>query len=47
MHIPLIIAVLAFLALLMLPVLDRSANSEINPRDLRGYLIRLARWTQE
>jgi len=47
MHIPLIIAALAFLALVLLPVLDRSVNSEINAKDLRGYLIRLARWTQE
>lgn len=47
MHIPLIIAVLAFLAFALLPVLERSARSEGNAKDLRGYLIWLARWTQE
>lgn len=41
MHIPLVIAILAFLALVLLPVLDRSA------KDLRTYLIRVARWTKE
>ena len=32
MHIPLAIAILAFLAFVLLPVLDRSAGSEINAR---------------
>ena len=32
MHIPLAMAVLAFLAFALLPVLDRSAGSEINAR---------------
>jgi len=47
MHIPLVIAVLAFLAFALLPVLDRSASSEINAKGLRYYLIRIARWTKE
>lgn len=51
MHIPLIIAVLAILALVLLPVLDRppssESNAESNAKDLRAYLIRLARWAQE
>ncbi|NLE61773.1 MAG: hypothetical protein GX616_25740 [Planctomycetes bacterium] len=47
MHIPLVIAILAFLALVLLPVLDRSASSEITTKDLRTYLIRIASWTKE
>jgi hypothetical protein len=49
MHIPLVIAVLAFLAFMLLPVLDldRSARSEINAKSLRAYLSRIARWTKE
>jgi hypothetical protein len=47
MHIPLIIAVLAFLAFALLPVLDRSDSSEINAKGLRAYLIRITRWTKE
>ena len=47
MHIPLVIAVLAVLALALLPVLDRSASSEINAKGPRAYLIRIARWTKE
>ena len=47
MHIPLVIAILAFLAFALLPVLDRSASSEINAKGLRVYLIRIARWTKE
>ncbi len=47
MHIPLAIAILAFLALLLLPVLDRSASSETHATGLRAYWIRIARWTQE
>ncbi len=46
MHIPLIIAVLALLALALLPLLERSAGSEIHAKTPRDYLIRLARWTQ-
>ena len=38
MHIPLVIAILAFLALALLPVLDRSAGSEINAKGLRVLL---------
>ena len=47
MDIRLVIAVLAFLTLAMLPVLDRLARSEINAKGLRSYLIRIARWTNE
>ena len=47
MHIPLVIAILAFLAFALLPVLDRSASSGINTKGLRAYLIRIARWAQE
>ena len=47
MHIPLVIAILAFLILALLPVLDRSANSESATRGLRAYLVRIARWTKE
>jgi hypothetical protein len=47
MHIPLIIAILAFLAFALLPVLDRSAGSEINDKGPRAYLVRIARWTKE
>jgi hypothetical protein len=47
MHIPLIIAILAILAFALLPVLDRSANSEINAKGPRSYLIRIARWAKE
>ena len=38
MHIPLVIAILAFLAFALLPVLDRSAGSEINAKGLRVLL---------
>ena len=47
MHIPLVIAILAFLALVLLPVLDRSVSAEINATGIRSYLIRVARWTKE
>ncbi len=47
MHIPLVIAILAFLAFVLLPVLDRSASSEINATGLRAYWIRIARWANE
>ena len=47
MHIPLIIAILAVLALALLPVLDRSVSSEISANGLRSYWIRVARWTKE
>jgi hypothetical protein len=47
MHIPLVIAILAFLALALLPMLDRSTSSETNATGLRAYLIRIARWTKE
>jgi hypothetical protein len=47
MDIPLVIAVVALLALALLPVLDRAAGSEIKARGLRARLIRIARWTNE
>jgi hypothetical protein len=47
MHIPLIIAILAFLTFALLPVLDRIACSEIHAKDPRYFLIRVARWTKE
>ena len=46
MHIPLVIAVLAFLAFALLPILDRSAGSEVNEKGLRAYWIRVARWAK-
>ena len=47
MHIPLIIAILALLAFALLPVLDRSANSEIDAKGVRAYVYRIARWAKE
>jgi hypothetical protein len=47
MDIRLVIAILAFLILALLPVLDRFAGSETNDKGLRSYLIRIARWTKE
>jgi hypothetical protein len=47
MHIPLIIAVLAFLAFALLPVLDRPTGSEINAAGLRAYWFRIARWSKK
>jgi len=46
-HIPLIIAILALMALALLPALDRSANSEIEAKGVRAYVNRIARWTKE
>jgi len=47
MDIRLVIAVLAFLTLALLPVLDRIADTEFNAKGPRSYLIRIARWTKE
>jgi len=47
MHIPLAIAILAFLAFVLLPVLDHPASSEINAKGLRAYWVRIARWAKE
>jgi hypothetical protein len=47
MDILLVIAVLAFLSLALLPVLDRFANSEFKAKGLGSYLIRIARWTKD
>ena len=47
MHIPLIIAILALLALALLPVLDRSFSTEINAKGMRSYVARIARWAKE
>jgi hypothetical protein len=46
MHIPLVIAVTAFLAFMLLPLLDRSAGPEINARGLRAFVNRIGRWTK-
>jgi hypothetical protein len=45
-HFPLVLAILACLVLVLLPVLDRSAHSEINGHYPRSYWSRLARWVQ-
>ena len=47
MHIPLIIAILALLVLVLLPVLDRSSDTEINGMGIRSYVTRIARWAKE
>jgi len=47
MHVPLVLAILAFLALMLLPVLDRVASSEFDAEGVRSHLIRVARWTKE
>jgi len=47
MDIPFVIAILALLAFVLLPVLDRFASSEINATGLRAYWIRIARWVNE
>ena len=48
MHIPLVIAILAFLAFVLLPVLARSASTNDNAWGLRPPCwIRIARWTRE
>jgi hypothetical protein len=46
MDIRLVIAILAFLTLMLLPVLDRFAGSDLDDKGLRSYLIRVARWTK-
>ena len=46
MHIPLAIAILAFLALLLLPALDRPASSEINAKGVRAFWVHIARWAK-
>jgi hypothetical protein len=46
MHIPFIIAILAFLALVLLPALDRTTGSEVNATGLRAYWVRVARWAR-
>jgi hypothetical protein len=47
MHIPFVIAILACLALMLLPVLDRYASPEINAMTPRSRLVRLARWAKD
>ena len=47
MHISLAIAILALLAFMLLPVLDRPPSSEINTKGLRANMIRFVRWTKE
>ena len=47
MDIPFVIAILALLAFVLLPVLDRLAGSEINATGPRAYWLRIARWVNE
>ncbi len=47
MHIPLAIAILAFLAFMLLPVLDRAVGSEINPKGVRAFWVRIKLWANE
>jgi hypothetical protein len=47
MHVPLVLAILAFLALMLLPVLDRVDSSQIDAEGIRSHLIRVARWAKE
>jgi hypothetical protein len=47
MHIPFAIAVLAFLAFALLPVLERSANSKVNGPGPRASWNRVAHWVKE
>jgi hypothetical protein len=47
MDIRLVIAILAFLTLALLPVLDLITSSQVEAKGLRSYLIRIARWTKE
>ena len=46
MHIPLVIAILAFLAFMLLPVLDLSPRSEINATGVRAFWHRIGRWAK-
>jgi len=46
MHLPLVIAILAFLAFMLLPVLDLSPMSEIHPKGVRAFWVRIARWAK-
>jgi hypothetical protein len=46
MHLPLVIAILAFLAFMLLPMLDLSPRSEINTKGVRAFWFRIARWTK-
>ncbi len=47
MHFSLVLAVLASLTLVLLPVLDHFANSETNSKPLHADLTWLARWVQK
>lgn len=46
MHVPLVISILALLAFALLPALDLTTGSEVNPKGLRGYWVRVARWAK-
>ncbi|HSN74425.1 MAG TPA: hypothetical protein VL334_04920 [Anaerolineae bacterium] len=46
MHVPLVISILALLAFVLLPALDRTTGSEVNVKGLRGYWVRVARWAK-
>jgi hypothetical protein len=47
MHIPLVIALLALLVFMLLPMLDRPTGSEINATGVRAYWVRIARWSKK
>jgi hypothetical protein len=47
MHIPLVIAVLALLVFMLLPMLDRPTGSATNATGLRAYWDRIARWSKK
>lgn len=47
MHLPPIIAILAFLALLLLPALDRSVGGAVQVKGTHAYAVRFARWMKE
>lgn len=47
MHVPLVIAILAFLAFVLLQTLDLPTGSGTTATGLRAYWTRIARWTQE
>jgi len=47
MHIPLVIAILAVLALALLSLLDHFNTAEINAKAPHSYFIRIAHWAKE
>jgi hypothetical protein len=47
MHIPLVIAILALLALIPLTAVDYFANPDIHVKGLSSYLACIARWIDD